>query len=604
MASDRSLWLGWLGFRPQFLQVLNGPRWFLFFICSYFFTQSIVVNGVYSVSITTIETRFGYTSLMTGVLTSSYDIAALLFTPFVSYLGATRKKPLICGTGMFIMGLGFFIFTLPHFFSGKYAFGELSMSYRSTTLLGMDFHEDIHCIDGSRSHPGYYALFITGMFTIGAGASPLWNLGTSYMDENVKAKAVSMYIGFYACAGVIGAGIGFVLGGVFLSMYVDLGTQTSLTPEDEGWVGAWWLGFVICTGFCCFWSLWLVAFPKEFPKTEELRSQEKKLKNVRNCKQLTADVGYAKLRDLPKATKVIVLRVPFTAITLGITIESFLVAAMTAFMPKVIQQQFRFSASFTSLLMGGVVIPAALGGTFIGSYVCKKLQLGLLGAAKMCYIVSTASLIMCCLMFLYCDSIPLAGVTAEYADTRYERGGVNILSLLCNAECDCSLVEYNPVCSAGVTYYSACHAGCSLANYTSKIFSNCSCVTDAASVTAGSCPSGCGYVKPLLFLFVYFLVIFSTFFSSTPGTVVTLRGVPDDQRAYALGLQACVVRLLGSIPGPVVLGSLLDATCSLWHHGCKGEGNCLEYNNKSLMLVILVMSVVCKLVTTLSYFTA
>ena len=56
-----SLSFGWLRFRPRCLQILNTPRWFLFFLSQYFFTQSIVVNGIYPGSLSTIERRFGFT---------------------------------------------------------------------------------------------------------------------------------------------------------------------------------------------------------------------------------------------------------------------------------------------------------------------------------------------------------------------------------------------------------------------------------------------------------------------------------------------------------------------------------------------------------------
>ena len=60
----KELSYGWLKLRPRWLQFLNTPKWFLFFLCQYFFTQSIIVNGVYPGSISTIEKRFGFTRLV------------------------------------------------------------------------------------------------------------------------------------------------------------------------------------------------------------------------------------------------------------------------------------------------------------------------------------------------------------------------------------------------------------------------------------------------------------------------------------------------------------------------------------------------------------
>ena len=53
-------------------------------------------------------------------MTSSYDIAAMIITPLISYIGGSRKKPLFCAWGLFTMGVGFFIFMLPHFVSPPY----------------------------------------------------------------------------------------------------------------------------------------------------------------------------------------------------------------------------------------------------------------------------------------------------------------------------------------------------------------------------------------------------------------------------------------------------------------------------------------------------
>jgi len=62
-------------------------------------------------------------SYLTGMLTSSYDMAALVLTPLISYIGGSRKKPVFCAWGLFAMGFGFFIFMLPHFISPPYLAG-------------------------------------------------------------------------------------------------------------------------------------------------------------------------------------------------------------------------------------------------------------------------------------------------------------------------------------------------------------------------------------------------------------------------------------------------------------------------------------------------
>ena len=50
----------------------------------------------------------------------------------------------------------------------------------------------------------YYALFILGMVIAGAGFTPMYSLGISYMVENVKSRVSSMYIGIFVACGICG----------------------------------------------------------------------------------------------------------------------------------------------------------------------------------------------------------------------------------------------------------------------------------------------------------------------------------------------------------------------------------------------------------------
>lgn len=60
------------------------------------------------------------------------------------------------------------------------------------------------------------------------------------------------------------------------------------------------------------------------------------------------------------------------------------------------------------------------------------------------------------------------------------------------------------------------------------------------------------------------------------------RCVHSEQRSFALGIQWIVVRLLGTIPAPMIFGSLIDDSCILWQESCNEAGACLVYDNMSL----------------------
>jgi hypothetical protein len=68
--------------------------------------------------------------------------------------------------------------------------------------------------------------------------------------------------------------------------------------------------------------------------------------------------------------------------------------------------------------------------------------------------------------------------------------------------------------------------------------------------------------------------------------------VQDDQRSFALGIQWIKVRLIGTIPAPMVFGALIDETCVLWQESCHQDeiGACLVYDNEYMGRYVLQCS--------------
>lgn len=74
----------------------------------------------------------------------------------------------------------------------------------------------------------------------------------------------------------------------------------------------------------------------------------------------------------------------------------------------------------------------------------------------------------------------------------------------------------------------------------------------------------------------YFITIFFLF--------LFFRCVRDDQRSFALGIQWIKVRLLGTIPAPIIFGFLIDKSCILWQNSCNGYGACRLYDNNYMSM--------------------
>lgn len=166
----------------------------------------------------------------------------------------------------------------------------------------------------------------------------------------------------------------------------------------------------------------------------------------------------------------------------------------------------------------------------------------------------------------------------------------------CNSDCHCDFVKYAPVCgeSNQRTFISACHAGCtertifdSGNNISKTVFENCSCIpdpengTDFGTATPGSCPIGCEQ-ELYTFLIVMSVINFIQSSGLTSNYLVTVRCVPESDRAVTIGLYLTLTSLLGNIPGPIVFGMILDAACMLWGQTCSSSGNCWIYDGPSL----------------------
>ena len=77
--------------------------------------------------------------------------------------------------------------------------------------------------------------------------------------------------------------------------------------------------------------------------------------------------------------------------------------------------------------------------------------------------------------------------------------------------------------------------------------------------------------------------------------VMVFRTVDFNERSFALGIQWILVRVIGTIPAPMVFGWLFDFSCVRRHltDPCSltAEGSCMLYHNKSLADLFLVFSV-------------
>ncbi|XP_058418318.1 solute carrier organic anion transporter family member 4A1 isoform X1 [Diceros bicornis minor] len=589
---------GWWAFTPECLQAFNTPRGFLFFLCVASFLQGMTVNGFINTVITSIERRYDLLSYQSGLIASSYDVAACLCLTFVSYFGGSGHKPRWLGWGVLVMGAGSLVFALPHFAVGPYQV-EVDEGVGTCRANG-----SVACGDSTSGLSSYRLVFMLGQFLHGVGATPLYTLGVTYLDENVKSSYSPVYIAIFYTAAILGPAAGYLIGGALLNIYTEIGRRTELTTESPLWVGAWWVGFLGAGAAAFLVAVPILGYPRQLPGSQRyvvMRASETyQLKDSGHKAASNPDFGKT-IRDLPLSIWLLLKNPTFILLCLAGATETTLIAGMSTFGPKFLESQFSLSASEAATLFGYLVVPAGGGGTFLGGFLVNKFKLRGSGVVRFCLLCTLTSLLAASVFSLHCPNVPMAGVTASYGGSLPPRGPLELMAA-CNADCGCRPEHYSPVCgSDGLMYYSPCHAGCPEVTVPGpggqKVYRDCSCVSQNCSsgfghATAGKCTSTCQR-KPLLLVFIFVVIMF-TFLSSIPALTATLRCVCDQQRSFALGIQWIVVRILGGIPGPIAFGWLIDKACLLWQDQCGQQGSCYVYHNAAMSRYMLIAGLVYK----------
>ncbi|KAF7250248.1 Solute carrier organic anion transporter family member 4C1 [Varanus komodoensis] len=677
---------GICGFAPPPLQICNSAKGYLAFYSLLSILQGIIVNGLINVSISTIEKRYDLNSSFTGVISAGYDISFCVLCLFISFYGEKGHKPRWLAFASLMIALGALVFSLPHFTVGAYTYGE---KLEDTCPASNPEAYNVTCTSDSKSSiSNYFYVFILAQLLLGAGGTPLYTLGTAFIDDSVPKHKASAYIGIGYAMSLLGPAIGYVLGGQLLNVYVDFDRQVrqgrntesplckrwvslaqwnnqfvDLTPEDARWVGAWWIAFVVC-GFAT--SL-LVApfsfFPRQLPGTHKIQA-EKVSETHHNGTVVNAEYAGRSMKDFLLALwpafqfiatyyELIILFhvhcLPVGNERGGSSCHGFqgqadvdsldkeedgpwepsspdlkmqevegLISGLTfpgVQMNSENSQDLQLSgwgAAFQeSPEPGLVLVPGAAIGQIISGTLVSKLQLNCKNIIRFIIITCSIALVLNMVFAIAkCGNEPFAGVSETYNGT----GTLSNLTAPCNAHCRCMRSEFLPVCGADeVQYFSPCYAGCTsvFVHKHSKVYSQCSCVGDPKIVientTAGAIPGKCKSKCTVLpwFLSFFFLTVVFTFMAVTPTTVAILRCVPKGHRSFAMGVHMLFLRLLGSIPGPILFGVSIDHTCTLWSiDKCGIQGACWTYDNKKMAFTLMGISACSKAVSIIFFIVA
>ncbi|XP_059483092.1 solute carrier organic anion transporter family member 74D [Neocloeon triangulifer] len=599
---------GWWICRPQWLQRWANPKTFLW-VYGLLGTTQTMAYVYFVATLTTMERRFKIPSKTTGLMLSGNEISQILLSLLLTYFGGRGNRPRWIACGVAISALSCFILALPHAMYGpgrdalaltKEFNAAVNDSYMQSSIMGLtspkcgtefakrasEMEEACLTADENNSTDGNYSLvpillIFLSQFVLGIGTTLYWALGQIYLDDNTRKTKTPLLLGMTLALRTLGPALGFVISFGCLSMYIDPFMTPVINKQDPRWLGAWWLGWIFLGLLMLVFAMLISLFPRSLPP-----------KRSKSGAPLLspAEPEKPRLKDFPTALKRILCN---KLLMTNIMSSVFYILGASGYITysiKYMEIQYNKSAAGASMLAGTSGLLAMTFGFLISGIVISKFQprprivLFWNVIAGLAYVLAEV-----CFIFIGCPDDIVHGTNS--LGTPFQ------LNSECNSGCACPAdIRFSPVCIEGTTFYSACHAGCDtqyagLEGIQRNVtFSNCSCagaafpqnnftvpeVFGSILATEGTCIQDCRY------MFIWFIV--GTCFMHMIGSsarvgniLVNFRCVEPMDKAFAQGLALVLISLLALIPGPIIFGILIDASCLIWDESCGKRGNCSLY---------------------------
>ena len=121
-----------------------------------------------------------------------------------------------------LLGIGFIIFTIPHYIIGKYEPPPASLPALLCTPPIPNVTNSGACDERFIAEWYYLALFLIGQFIAGVGTIALFCFVPTVFQECVNPRLIPIFIGVWQGAVFVGPMISFAVSEPILELYVDI----------------------------------------------------------------------------------------------------------------------------------------------------------------------------------------------------------------------------------------------------------------------------------------------------------------------------------------------------------------------------------------------
>jgi hypothetical protein len=615
---------GLCGWRPTWLQRLARKE-----VYTVLYAVLGAVQGMgytyLSSCISTIEKQFGIKSQEAAWIFSGNEISQIAFIFALPFLRKIKRRTMWTSLALLASAFGLFLCSMPYLVRDKtqYEGGWKTQSVPTRDICADHSGREDQCEkERIRDWGGMFTIFL-GFFISGIGTSFFYSFGLPYIDDNISKNSSPVVLSVVMAGRTVGPALGYILGGSTLKMYVSPGRGGDLKEGDPGFLGAWWLGFIIIAVTTSIVAPFLALFPERLPSeddTEAKRMEKERKEELQTTREYVVDTINCAKRLFKNKVYV------FNSLSTIFFLFGFI--GFGTFVPKYFEYHFRRNASSSGRSGGlskslGSVIGILLSGVVLAKFKFRartvslwNVILGFLGAA-----------FFIAMSFVACPKLDVYGGVGE--------------SLPCQQNCGCSDSSFQPTCSTdGKTlFFSPCHAGCREMTSEAvmrkgrkkeqKLYSDCSCVKDAAAklnlttaepwwkepelesplldgavsaskpdgAVGGYCPFDCSKQFSII---IGLLTIFSLLGATgrLGNQLVSLRAIHPQDKAASMIIMVSALSLFVFLPSPIIFGAIMDNACLVWGQNCGETTNCLLYDTDTMRNTLCYFVVTCILLAT------